>query len=88
MASAEIRKAVDKDLQDGENGGRRFHAHAIRQRPALQRGDLTLAALKPSLTAELKKHQGYRQALITDCRDPFHLRAKLRLFADMMRVHG
>jgi len=54
VASAEVRKAVDKDRNDGENAG-------VDSTPTLYvngqhyNGPLTLAALKPILDGELKK---------------------------------
>ena len=55
VASAQIRKAVDKDRDDGETAG-------VDSTPTLfvngqhYNGALTLAALKPVLDGELKKH--------------------------------
>ena len=56
LDSAEIRKAVDKDRDEGETAG-------VDSTPTLfidgqhYNGPLTLAALKPLLDGELKKHQ-------------------------------
>jgi protein-disulfide isomerase len=55
VASAEVRKAVDKDRDDGETAG-------VDSTPTLfvngqhYNGSITMAALKPILEGELKKH--------------------------------
>src|SRR5204863_5224920 len=55
VASAEVRKAVDKDRDDGEKAG-------VDSTPTLfvngqhYNGAITLAALKPIIDGELKKH--------------------------------
>jgi protein-disulfide isomerase len=55
LASAEVRKEVDKDRDDGETAG-------VDSTPTLfvngqhYNGNITLAALKPIIDSELKKH--------------------------------